>query len=91
VLIPDNGAQIMVTLRCFDLTFVIIRHLMVIWLLVCGVVEGAFGVGIFHKLTFTLIGFDGDAYQPLADMIRDNGGEFLTTAISIVLHLMDDG
>jgi len=33
---------------------------------------------MFHKLTFTLIGFDADpvAYQLLADMIHDNGGMF---------------
>ena len=37
------------------------------------------GVGIFHNLTFSLIGFDGDAvaYKQLADMIQDSGGLYL--------------
>jgi len=35
-------------------------------------------VGIFDKLTFTVIGFDADpeAYQQLADLIHDNGGVY---------------
>jgi len=41
----------------------------------CHVEQGS-GLGIFHKLTFTLIGFDADrvTYQQLAGMIQDNGG-----------------
>jgi len=36
--------------------------------------------GIFHKLTFTLLGFDTDAvaYQMLADVVQDNGGVCLS-------------
>jgi len=42
------------------------------------VVEQTTGVGIFAKLTFTLIGFDAnpEAYQLLAEMIHDNGGVY---------------
>ena len=42
------------------------------------VAEQPSGVGIFHRLTFSLIGFDADpmVYQQLADMIQDNGGVY---------------
>ena len=49
------------------------------------VVEQAAGAGIFHNITFTLIGFDADAvmYQQLADMIHDNGGVILTLTLRL--------
>jgi len=49
----------------------------------CIAEPAAGGVGIFDKLTFTLIGFDADpeAYQLLADMVHDNGGMFMCSVI----------
>jgi len=52
------------------------------------IAEPAGGVGIFDKLTFTLIGFDADpeAYQLLADMVHDNGGVCVCSLTPVILY-----
>ena len=56
------------------------------------VAEEAPGVGIFHNLTFTLLGFDADteAQRQLTEMIVENGGVYLTMQLVCELvHLAD--